>query len=134
MTRTVSALGAGAMQIVDYIGHDRGWVGLGLALLQLIRDSGAEFIDLYSHGIGTAELEASGMISHRADDPVIIPLYFEPFKQRNVGLNYGYLVPEGTNYRVFKADCDQDRPNRLPATEGAEFAQTRNVMPATEHG
>ena len=134
VTRTVSALGASAMQIVDYIGHDRGWVGLGLALLQLIRDSGAEFIDLYSHGIGKAELEASGMIPHRADDPLIIPLYFEPFKQRNVGLDYGYLVPEGANYRVFKADSDQDRPNRLPATEGTGFAQTRNVMPATEHG
>jgi hypothetical protein len=130
----VSALGASAIQIVDYIGHDRGWVGLGLALLQLIRDSGAEFIDLYSHGIGKAELKASGMIPHQEDDPVIIPLYFEPFKQRNVGLDYGYLALEGTNYGVFKADSDQDRPNRLPATEGAGFSQTRNLMPETEHG
>jgi len=113
VTRTVSALDAKAIRIVDYIGHDKGWIGLGPALIKLIRDDHAEFIDLYSHGIGKDEIAASSMIRHREEDRVIIPLYFEPFEKRNKGLDYGYVVPDGTHYRVFKADSDQDRTNRM---------------------
>ena len=112
VTRTVSALDAKAMQIVDYLGHDEGWVGLDRALLTLIRDSGAEFIDLYSYGIGDGELAASRMISHDASDAVIIPIYFDPFEKRNKDLDCGFMVLPGTRYRVFKGDSDQDRPNR----------------------
>ncbi len=112
VTRTVSALGANAMQIVDYMGHDHGWIGLGHALIRLIRESDAEFIDLYSHGIGKDELAASGMIPHRAEDPVIIPVYFDPFEKSSKDMDCGVMVLEGINYRIFKGDSDQDRPNR----------------------
>jgi hypothetical protein len=121
VTRTVAALGAKATQIVDYLGHDEGWIGLNHALFKLIRESGVEFIDLYSHGIGEGELAASRMVSHQADDPVIIPIYFDPFEKRNKDLDCGFMVLPGTRYRVFKGDSDQDRPNR-PVSAAATLA------------
>jgi hypothetical protein len=113
VTRTVSALGVKAMQIVDYLGHDNGLIGIGHALVDLIRESNVEFIDLYSHGVGEAELAASGMIPHRAADPVVIPLYFDPFEKDSHDLDCCIVALEGVTYRVFKGDSDQDRPNRL---------------------
>jgi hypothetical protein len=107
------------MQIVDYMGDDEGWIGLGHALVDLIRKSDVEFIDLFSHGIGEAELAASGMVPHRAADPVIIPLYFDPFEKSSRDMDCGLMVLEGVTYRVFKGDSDQDRPNRpLSAPSG----------------
>ena len=127
VTRTVSALGAKAMQIVDYLGHDEGWIGLDQALIKLIRETGAEFIDLYSYGIGDGELAASRMVSHRADDPVIIPIYFDPFEKRNKDLDCGFMVLPGTRYRVFKGDSDQDRPNR-PVAASAETREPERTV------
>jgi hypothetical protein len=131
VTRTVTALGSKAMQIVDYLGHDEGWIGLNHALIKLVRESGAEFIDLYSYGIGEGELAASRMVSHRGDDQVIVPVYFDPFEKRNKDLDCGFMVLPGTHYRVFKGDSDQDRPNR-PAS-GAT-AEPHPAAAANDHG
>jgi hypothetical protein len=128
VTRTVSAHGSKAMQIVDYLGHDEGWIGLNHALLKLIRESGVEFIDLYSYGIGDGELAASRMVSHQADDPVIIPIYFDPFEKRNKDLDCGFMVLPGTRYRIFKGDSDQDRPNRPVSGAPAEQPETEAAM------
>jgi hypothetical protein len=131
VTRTVSALDAQAMQIVDYLGHDEGWIGLNHALYTLMRESGVEFIDVYSYGVGDGELAASRMVSHQADDRVIIPIYFDPFEKRNKDLDCGFMVLPGTRYRVFKGDSDQDRPNR-PVTAPEEQPETASAALAGE--
>lgn len=113
VARVVSAHGAKAIRIVDFIGLDQAWIGLGSSLIGILKSIHAEFIDLYSHGLDAGCLTASGMIPHAKDDQVIIPLYFEPFELKNKAIDYGVVIPPGANYRVFKGDSDQDRPNRI---------------------
>jgi len=113
VTRVVSANKAKAVRIVDFIGHDQAWMGLGAAMIELLQSLHAEFIDLYSYGLDARCLEASGLIRHGKDDPVIIPLYFEPFEMKNKAIDFGVVIPPGAKYRIFKGDSDQDRPNRI---------------------
>lgn len=113
-TRTVSAHDAKAIRIVDFIGHDRAWAGLGPSLIRLLKSEQAEFVDLYSYGLDAACMAASGMLPHSKGDQVIIPLYFEPFELKNRALDFGFVIPPDAKYRIFKGDSDQDRPNRIP--------------------
>ena len=38
--------------------------------------------------------------------------YFEPFLKKNVSIEMAYKAKEN-NYAIFKADSDQDRPNKI---------------------
>ncbi|MBM4156207.1 MAG: hypothetical protein FJ221_14450 [Lentisphaerae bacterium] len=114
VARTVEAGGARAVRLVDFVGRDEAWEGLGPALVDLVRREGAEYADLYSFGLDPGRLRAAGMIPHPPDDPVVVPNYFEPFERRNKVLDCGWIVPPGARYRVFKGDSDQDRPARIP--------------------
>jgi len=46
------------------------------------------------------------------NDHEVIPNYFEPFLKKNVNIRFAYKAKEH-NYAIFKADSDQDRPNKI---------------------
>ncbi len=72
------------------------------------------------------------MVPHPPGDPVVIPNYFEPFERRNKVLDYGFIVPSGVRYRMFKGDSDQDRPNRIPAGPGGQGLAGSAACPGTD--
>jgi hypothetical protein len=118
VSRTAEAEGARAVRLVDFVGHDEAWTGLGPALTNLVAEERAEYADLYSAGLDPERIRSAGMTPHPPGDPVVIPNYFEPFERVNKVLDYGYIVPPGTRYRMFKGDSDQDRPNLFTTATG----------------
>jgi hypothetical protein len=45
---------------------------------------------------------------------LVLPNYFSPFERRNVEIEFAYKVTDDTTpVRLFRADSDQDRPNRI---------------------
>lgn len=111
VSRTAEAEGGRAVRLVDFVGRDEAWTNLGPALVGLVREERAEYADLYSAGLDPALLKRAGMIAHPPGDSVVVPNYFEPFERKNKTLDYGFIVPPGVRYRMFKGDSDQDRPN-----------------------
>lgn len=84
---------------------------------QLLREEWCEYIDFV--GLHYKFVQDSHFI--RAEDPFIIPNYFEPFVAKNITLQYAVKNMSGQNnkinvrdYLIFKGDSDQDRPNILP--------------------
>ncbi len=108
ITREVIAEGAKALRIVDYLGSHRALEGLYDAIGGLIRETGSEYIDFAEFGVDDALLKKAGFID-RAETDNIIPHYFEPFLQENKDI-WVHYKEDGTTF--FKADGDQDRPNR----------------------
>jgi hypothetical protein len=119
VSRTAEAAGGRAVRLVDFVGRDEAWAGLGPALADLVREERAEYADLYSAGLDTDLVRSAGMVPHPPGDPVVIPNYFEPFEKKNKSLDYGFIVPPGVRYRMFKGDSDQDRPNVIPGATAA---------------
>ncbi len=80
----------------------------------LLRAHNAEYIDCYNIGYTETEFINAGF-SERHQSDIIIPNYFEPFVRKNCELSYS-LIAADPNLKTlfFKADGDQDRPNRVP--------------------
>ena len=83
-------------------------------ILVMLEEYDAEYIDLYSHGVQIELLEQAGFINRKKVNNLIIPNYFEPFEQKNIDLTFAYkTIQTLPPVRLFKADGDQDRPQRL---------------------
>lgn len=114
VTRTAEADGARAIRAISFCGDEHAWTGAAAGLRRLVREENAEFLDVLSCGVDTACLRQAGLFPHCAADPLVLPHYFEPLERRNKDLAYGFVVPSGVRYRMFKGDSDQDRPNLIP--------------------
>ena len=114
--REVTANGAKALRIVDYIGlvEDLALISRGLGAL--LEKGGYEYIDFYQWGIPGDIVEAAGFVKREHDDSNIIPNYFEPFIMENADIHF--FTNDLDGFTMFKADGDQDRPNARPAAEG----------------
>lgn len=98
------------LRIVDYRGDLSGLYGIGSEIYKIMIDSKYEYVDIMVSGLDETKMRSCGFNLLDVDGENIIPNYFEPFEQRNIRNNYyksGDIV-------IFKADGDQDRPNRLP--------------------
>jgi hypothetical protein len=113
VTRTCSHDSAYAIRIVDFVGPPQALHGLYDDWIGLLRESGAEYIDFYSAGIDENDILASGFTLNREVAGTTIPSHFEPFIQKNVGMDFSINTPVGQPYRVVKGDNDCDRPNSL---------------------
>ncbi len=111
VTRTAEADGARAIRVISFCGDEHAWTGAGAGLRRLVREENAEFLDVLSCGVDTACLRQAGLFPHHATDPLVLPHYFEPLERRSKDLAFGFIAPPGANYRMFKGDSDQDRPN-----------------------
>ena len=97
------------LRLVDYRGNLKYLSCLGTALHDLMWTEGYEYIDLMVSDCSDLGLDRAGFSLLDPDGDIIIPHYFEPFIRKNIKNYYqnnGDIV-------VFKADGDQDRPNRI---------------------
>jgi len=112
--RAVEAKGSRALRIVDIVG-DVTWLARAQGHLQALTvEHDAEYIDLVQTGIDDAILDAGGFVTVGRAPDLVLPNYFSPFERRNVEIEFAYKVTgDETPVRLFRADSDQDRPNRV---------------------
>lgn len=112
---------ATALRVVDWFGPDDAMGITGNALRDYLTQTGAEYADLYVHGMPASALEQSAWHRVETDGPLIVPNYFEPFAASNTEIRFAVRRPDRQDaaLRLFKADADQDRPNTLPQQENS---------------
>ena len=113
VAREVAQNGAKVLRVVDFIGNEADLTGLGISLKALLYENGYEYVDFLQYGIGHDIMTAAGFQLRDDYEDLIIPNYFEPFKQTNIKINFFTTASEP--YYIFKADGDQDRPSRINA-------------------
>ena len=105
------------LRLVDFIGPNEAVPLLHDLVTDLLKTSHAEYLDMYSHGIPSTLIEGAGFIDRRRTEGLIVPNWFEPFARRNVDIICAHRgSPTPSKVRLFKADGDQDRPNRIDRT------------------
>jgi len=109
--RTLSTPSSSVYRIVDFYG-DLEYIHEIVQFLKLyIMDYNHEYFDFVCFGLNEELLLQAGLNKLDFDDEeTIIPNLFEPFVQKNSPI---YCVSDKTDleFRQFKADGDQDRPN-----------------------
>ncbi|CAM2925082.1 hypothetical protein [Helicobacter felis] len=110
VSREVEYNGAKILRIVDILGNRDEFYRAGLALENLIKQNGYEYVDLYQKGMNKDGLKRAGFSERTEDDENIIPNWFAPYTAKNVEI---YYHAYGDNLYMFKADGDQDRPSTL---------------------
>lgn len=96
------------IRIVDVLGNYDNLQYISQDIDELLRNNHYEYIDFYQYGLEDRLLESAGF-TDREKTVNIIPNYFEPFVQENVDIYYFSTDPDIV---LFKADGDQDRPNK----------------------
>ena len=116
--RLVEANGARVLRIVDIVGGVD-WLRIGKHALQCeVTNSDAEYIDLMQWGIDQSVLDAGGFIGVGTHPGLVLPNYFSPFEARNIEIEIAFKMLDPTKVvRLFRADADQDRPNRVSDLE-----------------
>ncbi len=97
------------LRLVDFWGSDDDFALVGGTVDDLLRRHGAEYADLYCTGLSPAALQTAGFVPRTQDAAAIIPNYLDPLLRENT--DYFYCTTDPTNFRMCKADGDQDRPN-----------------------
>ncbi len=101
-----------ALRVVDIIGDESLLPWVTHALHDILLSEGIEYLDLVSYGLDDIMLQQACLSKlDLTGDRIIIPNYFQPFRQENIRINFfvdGEIAP---NLRLFKADGDQDRPS-----------------------
>lgn len=108
-TKIVEANGSKALRIVDFLGDESELGKCGNELNRIMNDNDCEYVDIYEYGLSEYVLQGLGMKELDENDNNIIPNYFEPFEQQNVEIHF--FTNKIDNFRMFKADGDQERPN-----------------------
>ena len=112
--RKISFNNSNVLRFVDYIGSNENFIHLNNFLMFLITKCNAEYLDFYSYGIPEKNILKAGFINRYRTAGLIVPNYFEPFEMKNVDLNFAFKFSNKyTKVRLFKADSDQDRPNKI---------------------
>lgn len=112
--RAVEAAGARVLRIVDIVG-EADWLARAHGHLQALAvEHDAEYIDLVQTGVSDTILDAGGFLTVGRVPGLVLPNYFAPFERRNVEIEFAYkVIGEAAPVRLFRADSDQDRPNRV---------------------
>lgn len=102
--------GARILRIVDVFGSLQNVGSLYSSFVDLMRESGCEYVDFLCFGIEREVFERMGFDTlDPTREDLVIPNYFEPYLQKNIVINGAYKPAE--RYTMFKADADQDRPS-----------------------
>lgn len=98
------------LKIIDFFGKSSCFASYKSLFYFLIVKKGYYSIDVYCHGIKKDILKKSGLKkTHKKE---VIPEFYEPFINKNIKLNFGYLAKKDIkNIRLFKGDGDRDRPS-----------------------
>jgi hypothetical protein len=108
--------GRRAVRIVDFAGDAALLGSCGVGVQQIVARLEAEYADVWSWGVEDGLLAASGFARVDPDGKATVPNYFEPFLARNARILCAVRSRSEQPWRVFRADGDQDRPNRLGGT------------------
>ncbi len=108
VTRSIECNGSKVLRVVDYIGEQKMFSGLGCFYNEMLKQHGYEYIDFYEYGFEGKYIESAGFKLRTDSEVNVIPNYFEPFLKNNVDIWVHYKEKETL---FFKADGDQDRPN-----------------------
>lgn len=101
------------LRIVDFIGDVGAISGVSNQLIALMEEQEYEYIDFIEVGLDDKDLKNAGFKRRKDYPDVVLPNYFEPFVKENIDLDYAYkTIAEEKKVVFFKADADQDRPNR----------------------
>lgn len=103
-----------ALRIVDFLGDERVLAECGTALHEAMIAADAQYADFWQFGLQEEYLHAAGFTVTAETGPVV-PTYFEPFVPARARIFFAVKASDGRMLRVFKADGDQDRPNRIEA-------------------
>jgi hypothetical protein len=103
--------GVRALRIVDWYGDANGLAQAGTAIEGLLRETGAEYADLWQYGIAPDLLAGAGFSAVETDGAMIVPTLFEPFVQANKRLQFAFKAKGDEDFVIMRADGDQDRPN-----------------------
>jgi len=104
-----------ALRIVDFLGDECALSQCGTALYDLMKEADAHYVDFWQFGLREEHLLAAGFAATTEIGP-IVPTYFEPFVLARARIFFAIKTGVGRMPRIFKADGDQDRPNKI---EGA---------------
>lgn len=102
-----------ALRWVEYLGDPEALVGIGSSLQLLLRESGAEYLDIYNAGVDPDLFGSAGMRLRSNNSDIVVPDYFAPFEQKNVDIQYAFKPSQGTEPIIYNGHSDMDRPNRL---------------------
>ena len=110
--RNINIKKTNLLKIVDVIGNNNNIKYTGEALQSILKKFNAEYLDLYSYGINDKNLKFAGFIN-RYETNEIIPDHFEPFENKNIDINFGYIGKKNAIISFFKGDGDMDRPSKI---------------------
>lgn len=119
--RKVSAPSGYALRIVDILGDPNVLARCGALLRCELAESGSEYLDVMCWGVDDLALSNGGFVCPDDHEQLIIPNYFEPFERKNVRIEIAFRIDRALGnlkVQLFRADSDQDRPNRLDALAG----------------
>lgn len=112
VVRKIEINNAKVIRIVDFIGEEALLLSVVGNLINLLETENYEYVDFLCAGFNKDSLLSSGFsILDVHSSNVIIPNYFEPFYRKNIEIYYYYYLLENKEYRICKADGDQDRPS-----------------------
>lgn len=97
------------LRIVDFLGDESALADCTAFLDNQLRENGYEYIDMYEYGLHDETMLKIGMIENSEEDENTIPNYFEPYECSKVKIHF--FTSNTENFRMFKADGDQERPN-----------------------
>jgi len=99
-----------ALRLVDYFGPNSLLKKISKPLKNYIVLNKFEYLDFINYGYEKISLEKFGFEKNLFKSSTIIPNYYEPFKKENIKILFA-IWPSNFKFPIFKADCDQDRPN-----------------------
>jgi len=98
------------MRIIDCAGNLQALPGVTVALMERVREIGADYIDMLAYWADEQPILQAGF---KPVSDEIIPNYFEPFVQKNVVIECAVKGRNMAQLVVMKGDGDQDRPSRI---------------------
>jgi len=102
------------LRFVDYIGSNDDFMLVSKLFHGLLKKTNAEYCDFYVFGIPENNITRAGFVNRKKVKDLIVPNYFEPFKQSNIDILFGVkYLNSSPSVRFFKADGDQDRPSEV---------------------
>ncbi len=97
------------LRLVDYWGSEEDFTKIGGTIDMLLNQYGAEYCDMYCVGLSEEAVKLGGFTLRERGSKTVIPNYLNPPVEFNT--DYFYFTSDAKDFRMFKADGDQDRPN-----------------------
>ena len=113
VVRVVEVEQAKVARIVDAFGHSFLSSDYNRSIYTWLEEENCEYMDCMAYGLNTDHIESSCFCDVKNTEELVIPNYFEPLVRANIPLDFAFKSEAQGNFRIFKGDSDQDRPNLI---------------------